>query len=112
MPHLDYFQFDDNYKKNEAEWLEIQQEILGEKMFVKLLVEEEEERKNKEKALQMASDEEIDGEKSDGGNKMIIEDMTEADMISLRRTIYLIIMNSVDFEECAHKLLKQNIVGE
>ena len=35
--------------------------------------------------------------------------MTETDLINLRRTIYLTIMNSVDFEECCHKLLKLNL---
>ena len=35
--------------------------------------------------------------------------MTEKDLLNLRRTIYLVIMNSVDFEECCHKLLKLNI---
>jgi len=29
--------------------------------------------------------------------------------VNLRRTIYLTIMSSVDFEECCHKLLKLNI---
>ncbi len=35
--------------------------------------------------------------------------MTEQDLINLRRTIYLIIQSTVNFEECAHKLLKMNI---
>jgi len=35
--------------------------------------------------------------------------MTEKDIVNLRRTIYLVIMNSVNFEECMHKLLKMNI---
>jgi pre-mRNA-splicing factor CWC22 len=35
--------------------------------------------------------------------------MSEKDIVNLRRTIYLVIMNSVDFEECMHKLLKMNI---
>jgi pre-mRNA-splicing factor CWC22 len=35
--------------------------------------------------------------------------MSEKDIVNLRRTIYLVIMNSVDFEECMHKLLKINI---
>ena len=35
--------------------------------------------------------------------------MTEKDLINLRKTIYLTIMNSVDFEECCHKLLKLSI---
>ena len=38
-----------------------------------------------------------------------IQDMTEKDLINLRRTIYLVFMSSVDFEECTHKLLKLNI---
>jgi len=29
--------------------------------------------------------------------------------VNLRRTIYLVIMSSVDYEECCHKLLKLNI---
>lgn len=29
--------------------------------------------------------------------------------MNLRRTIYLVIMSSVDYEECCHKLLKLNI---
>lgn len=32
--------------------------------------------------------------------------MTEQDLVRLRKTIYLVIMSSVDFEECCHKLLK------
>lgn len=34
-----------------------------------------------------------------------VEDFTEKDLVNLRRTIYLAIMNSVDFESCAHKLI-------
>lgn len=35
--------------------------------------------------------------------------MTEQDVVKLRKTIYLVIMSSVDFEECCHKLLKLQI---
>ena len=38
-----------------------------------------------------------------------VQDFTEEDLVNLRRTLYLTIMSSVDFEECAHKLLKMNI---
>lgn len=37
---------------------------------------------------------------------MKIQDETETNLINLRRTIYLTIMSSVDFEEAGHKLLK------
>lgn len=64
------------------------------------------------------SDEEEDGE--DGGEEeesdeeeeeeteeqMQIRDETETNLVNLRRTIYLTIMSSVDFEEAGHKLLK------
>lgn len=38
-----------------------------------------------------------------------VRDMTDTDLLRLREAIYLVIMNSIDFEECAHKLLKMNI---
>ena len=38
-----------------------------------------------------------------------IEDNTEKDLVQLRKTIYLIIMSAVQFEECCHKLLKLQI---
>jgi len=38
-----------------------------------------------------------------------VEDFTEKDVINLRRTIYLTIMNSIDFESCAHKLISLGI---
>uniref|UniRef100_M4CHB0 MI domain-containing protein n=1 Tax=Brassica campestris TaxID=3711 RepID=M4CHB0_BRACM len=46
------------------------------------------------------SDEEEDEE------QMRIRDETETNLVNLRRTIYLTIMSSVDFEEAGHKLLK------
>ena len=39
----------------------------------------------------------------------VIADMTEQDMINLRKTIYLAIMSSANFEECVHKILSLNI---
>lgn len=38
-----------------------------------------------------------------------IQDLTEQDLVNLRRTIYLTIMSSAGFEECAHKLAKMDI---
>ena len=40
---------------------------------------------------------------------MAIQDLTGTNLVSLRRTIYLTIMSSLDFEECAHKLLKMTL---
>lgn len=41
--------------------------------------------------------------------KMTIVDNTETNLVALRKTIYLTIQSSLDFEECAHKLLKMEI---
>ena len=35
-----------------------------------------------------------------------IEDRTETNLVNLRRIIYLTIMNALNYEEAAHKLLK------
>ena len=37
---------------------------------------------------------------------MQISDQTGSKELSIRRQIYLTIMSSLDFEECAHKLMK------
>ena len=37
---------------------------------------------------------------------LAIQDQTETNLINLRRTIYLTIMSSMDFEEAGHKLMK------
>ena len=38
-----------------------------------------------------------------------ILDMTETNLVGFRRTVYLTIQSSLDFEECAHKLLRMDI---
>jgi len=35
-----------------------------------------------------------------------IRDATDAETLNLKKTIYLTIMSALDFEECAHKLMK------
>jgi pre-mRNA-splicing factor CWC22 len=40
------------------------------------------------------------------GGTQAIRDDTETDLLNLRKTIYLTIMSSVDFNECAHKMTK------
>ena len=46
---------------------------------------------------------------ADGIGETVIIDHTEINTVQLRRTIYLTIQSSVDFEECVHKLLKLQI---
>jgi len=52
-------------------------------------------------------DEEAGDEQDDG--EMKIQDETQMNTMALRRTIYLTIMSSLSFEECAHKMLQMTI---
>lgn len=88
-----FFQFDPEFEKSEAEWDLIKKEILG----------EEEQRINKR------IDELDEEESSESEEEEKIEDITEQDLMNLRKTIYLVIASSVDFEEAVHKLMKMNI---
>ena len=52
-------------------------------------------------------DEDEENEEEDG--EMKIQDETQMNTMALRRTIYLTIMSSLSFEECAHKMLQMSI---
>lgn len=58
-----------------------------------------------------SGDEDDDEEEGEEGTKdsNTIIDNTETNLITLRRTIYLTIQSSLDFEECAHKLMKMEL---
>ena len=45
----------------------------------------------------------------DEEEKQKIIDQTETNLVGLRRTIYLTLQSSLDFEEAAHKLLKLQV---
>ena len=40
---------------------------------------------------------------------VVIGDMTEQDLVNMRRTIYLTVMSSLSFEECAHKIMQLRV---
>ena len=40
---------------------------------------------------------------------MTIIDNTEANMVAFRRTVYLTIQSSLDYQECVHKMMKMDI---
>ena len=98
---VDVFKFDPEYKENEEKYQEIKVEILG---------EESEEESGEEGDTE--SDEESDAEPDDGikaDGTVDVHDQTGANVVNLRRTIYLTIMSALDFEEAVHKLLKIQI---
>lgn len=120
----DVFRPDPNYLENEEAYKSIREEVLGEESDESGSEEDEEESEESE-------------EESEGGmhriclvywvvfrlelclwcildeaNKLEISDQTGTSELVLRRQIYLTIMSSLDFEECAHKLLKTMKEGQ
>lgn len=91
---LNVFKFDPEYEANEEKYQEIKKEILSGESDTSGEENSDEE-----------TEEENENDENENENQTII-DNTETNLISLRRTIYLVIQSSLDFEECAHKLLK------
>ena len=90
---LNIFKFDAEYEAHEAEYQKIKAEILG-----------EEEGSDAEYTDASDSEQEDEEQKAED-----IKDQTNADLVSLRRTIYLTIKSSGGFEECCHKLMRINL---
>ncbi|KAH7126831.1 hypothetical protein B0J11DRAFT_526574 [Dendryphion nanum] len=90
---LNIFKFDAEYAEHEAQYQKLKAEILG-----------EEEGSDAEYTDASSDDEDDEEEKA-----MEIKDQTNADLVNLRRTIYLTIKSSGGFEECCHKLMRINL---
>ncbi|EAW23453.1 putative cell cycle control protein (Cwf22) [Aspergillus fischeri NRRL 181] len=88
---LNVFKYDPQWEEHEEAYKKLKAEILGEGSD-----DEEGEDETDE-----SSDEEEEEER-----QMEIKDQSNTDLVNLRRTIYLTIMSSIDFEECCHKLMK------
>ncbi|CAK9840566.1 splicing factor Cwf22 [Schizosaccharomyces pombe] len=93
---LGIFHYDPDYEENEKKYDAIKHEILGEEDDD----ENEEDEEDSEETSESEEDESVNDEKPQ------VIDQTNASLVNLRKSIYLTIMSSVDFEECCHKLLK------
>ncbi len=97
---LAVYQFDGAYDQNEVKYKAIKEEILGEES---------------EAAVEAGDDSDADSSEDETAElkaeerKLEIQDETNTNLTNLRKTIYLTIMSSVDFEECTHKLMKINL---
>ncbi len=85
---LNIFKYDPDFLEKEEKYNVIKDEILGD---------------------EASEEEEEVGPIEESSAKVDIHDETSTDLINLRKTIYLTVMSSVDFEECGHKLLKLDI---
>ncbi|CAO3666084.1 unnamed protein product [Rhizopus stolonifer] len=94
---LNIFKYDPEYTENEEKYNAIKTEILG----------DDESGDESGSSGSDGSDSEEDSEEED--DAMEIVDKTNADVIELRRKIYLTIMSSVNFEEACHKLMKLHV---
>ncbi|XP_072754917.1 pre-mRNA-splicing factor CWC22 homolog [Anoplolepis gracilipes] len=97
---LNVFKFDATYLASEEKYKQLCKEILGSDVSDS---EDNDEDKEEE-----SSDEDSNAEQAEG-KKDVIFDNTETNLTALRRTIYLTIHSSLDFEECAHKLMKMQL---
>ncbi|KAG8050999.1 hypothetical protein GUJ93_ZPchr0009g698 [Zizania palustris] len=94
--NLNVFRANQNFVEDEKAYENLKRSILG--------AESSDDEEGSDDASDEDAEEESDGEEDE--EQMEIRDQTETNLINLRRTIYLTIMSSVDFEEAGHKLLK------
>ena len=93
------FKHDPEYEDNEEKYQAIKKELLGD--------ESSDGSEGDSSDGSDSSDSEKDDKDEDTSAPII--DQTETNMIALRRTIYLTIQSSLDFEETVHKLMKLNL---
>ena len=101
---LNEFHYDDKYDENEKIWKQFRECILGPEDEN----DEEEEKMSSHIEGTEKSISEFPEVKQIKG-KDIIYDLSEQDLVKYRKMIYMIVVSSIDFEECCHKLLKQNV---
>ncbi|MCJ1376170.1 pre-mRNA-splicing factor cwc22 [Loxospora ochrophaea] len=90
---LNVFKFDAEWEEHEEAYKKLKAEILGEA-------------EGSDEDDEDGSDDSSDNEEASGERALEIKDQSNTDLVNLRRTIYLTIMSSIDFEECCHKLMK------
>jgi len=100
---LNEFHYDDKYDENEKIWKQFRECILGPEEEND---EEEEKISNHYESTEKSISEFPDVKIKD---KSRVYDLSEQDLVKYRKSVYLTVVSSIDFEECCHKLLKQNV---
>ncbi|XP_039350387.1 pre-mRNA-splicing factor CWC22 homolog [Mauremys reevesii] len=95
---LNVFKMDPDFMENEEKYKTLKKEIL----------DEGDSDSEADQDAGSSEEDEEEEEEDEEGQKVTIHDQTEINLVSFRRTIYLAIQSSLDFEECAHKLLKMD----
>ncbi|KKF95653.1 Pre-mRNA-splicing factor cwc22 [Ceratocystis platani] len=94
---LNIFKYDPNFEDSEAAYKRLKAEILGEASG------------SDDESGDDDSDEDDSSDEDDEEKKIEIQDQSNADLVNLRRTIYLTIKSSMDPEEAVHKLIRVKI---
>ncbi|GAD92580.1 cell cycle control protein [Paecilomyces variotii No. 5] len=89
---LNIFKYDEQWEEHEEAYKRLKAEILGEG--------------SSDEEDGYETDDSSEEEEDEEQRQMDIKDQSNTDLVNLRRTIYLTIMSSIDFEECCHKLMK------
>ncbi|XP_057684776.1 pre-mRNA-splicing factor CWC22 homolog, partial [Corythoichthys intestinalis] len=97
---LNVFKMDPDFQENEEKYKTLKRDILDEGSGDS----------GEEGDSEDDDDDDEDGDDKQEGEdeKVTILDQTEVNLVAFRRTIYLVIQSSLDFEECAHKLIKMD----
>ncbi|KAL6200926.1 hypothetical protein ACLB2K_024641 [Fragaria x ananassa] len=90
---LNLFKLDPNFLENERRYEEVKKTILDDE-------------ESEDGDVDSEDDESEEEEEEEDQQHMQIRDETDTNLVDLRRTIYLTIMNSLGFEEAGNKLLK------
>jgi pre-mRNA-splicing factor CWC22 len=106
---LDVFRFDEEFDAKEEEWATIRAEILGDDSDDESGDESGSDEESLEEENEIPDQELPAAGREEEKKTVVIQDLTETDLVHLRRTIYLTIMSSATFEECTHKLAKMDI---
>jgi pre-mRNA-splicing factor CWC22 len=92
--NFNIFNFDENFEESERQYEAIRKEILGDS--------DEESSEGEEEEAQDAAGQVVPS----GG---LVVDKTSFDTVTFKKQVFLTVMSSLDFEECAHKLLKAGV---
>ncbi|KAI8921667.1 armadillo-type protein, partial [Entophlyctis helioformis] len=110
MDTLNVFRFDPEFLDNEAKYATMKREILGEESDDDDEDGDDEGDDDDDEEEEEEEDEaETAAKLKEAQRQLEIKDQTNTNITNLRRGIYLTIMSSLNFEECAHKLMKLNI---
>ncbi|XP_012260342.2 pre-mRNA-splicing factor CWC22 homolog isoform X1 [Athalia rosae] len=106
---LNVFKFDPDYIATEEKYKALSKEILDTDSSGSEGSGNEEEDSSDEEGSNAAGEFSAKIHKLGESKEDVIVDNTETNLTALRRTIYLTIHSSLDFEECAHKLMKMQL---